>query len=119
VGLLDAIEFAELASRGSAPVEGDLQALLHPGLAHTVDGRVAELERLGDLRVGPGRAAAGRIGLKKDTGVSQLASGAAALRYKGPEGLTLLGTEGDTVLGRHGDPPLASQERYRHFLPVT
>jgi len=71
--------------------QGGVEPLLDEPPADPLDGGHADLDRLGDPVVGPGRAAGGSVGLEQDAGVAQLLSGRLAGGDQGGELLPLVG----------------------------
>src|SRR6266545_610604 len=55
--------------------QGVVQALLDEALADALDGSDADLDRLADALVGPGRPAVGGVGLEQDAGAGALLGG--------------------------------------------
>src|SRR5262249_26486289 len=87
--------------------QGCLQALLDEALADALDGGAADLDRLGDPLVGPGRAAGGGGRLEQGAGGGKLAGGALAGRDQVGQLLAVLVSERNLVL-LDGVPPGAT-----------
>src|SRR6266540_2572723 len=84
--------------------QGVVQALLDEALADALDGSDADLDRLADALVGPGRPAVGGVGLEQDAGAGELLGGGLAGGDQGGQLRAFLGGQRNLVL-LHGVPP--------------
>src|SRR6266540_3659506 len=84
--------------------QGVVQALLDEALADALDGSYADLDRLADALVGPGRPAVGGVGLEQDAGAGELLGGGLAGGDQGGQLRAFLGGQRNLVL-LHGVPP--------------
>jgi hypothetical protein len=82
--------------------QGSVQPLLDQALAHAGDSGQANVQGLGDLRIGPSGAAGGRIGLEQDAGMGKLLSGCFASGDQVVQELALFVGQGHNILLHRG-----------------
>src|SRR3712207_1139615 len=102
---LRAIESALALDGGRLAVERGVKAVLDQTLAHAPNGRKADIQRVGDRIVRPGRAGGALVSFEEDAGVGQRAGRRGARSDEVVEVGAFVVSERDTVLLIHGRTP--------------
>jgi hypothetical protein len=114
MGLLAAIETPRPRPRRRTVVQRTVRPLRHEAGAHAFNGPDADLQRLSDPGVGPGRAAWTFVRLQEDAGMGELAGRCGPGGHEGLKRTTIIISELDAERFRHAASLAAPPSRHDH-----